>query len=141
MSRVTGIRALPIIGVVFLLIGSAGLAVAGALAFVETHSGRTARAEGVVISADYRELIAFKTAQGETVRFRNSIGRAAAVEGDAIPVAYDPANPRAAAVDAFVGRWFLPGLFGILGGLFFSVGLSLGLIGWALIRRRAVQAA
>jgi hypothetical protein len=137
--RVVAARVLLIIGVVFLLVGSTGLAAAGVLAFRESHSGRVARAEGVIVSADYRALIEFRAANGETVQFRNSVGSSLGAEGDRVSVAYDPANPRHAAVDAFVGRWFLPGLFTILFGVFFAVGLGLGLTGWLLRRRTGVR--
>ena len=136
MARVTGVRALPIIGLVFLLIGSTGLAGAGVLAFLESNGRLTARAEGVIVSADYRALIEFKTASGQTVQFRNSVGSTTTQEGDRVPIAYDPAAPRHAAIDSFVGRWFLPGLFGILAGVFFTVGLVLSLVGWVLTRPR-----
>jgi hypothetical protein len=132
-------RVLLIIGVVFLLVGSSGLAAAGVLAFRESHSGRAARAEGVIVSADYRAVIEFKAADGETVRFRNPTGSTFTTEGDHVPVAYDPANPRSAAVDSFVGRWFVPGLFTILFGVFFVVGTGLSLASWLLGRGAGVQ--
>jgi hypothetical protein len=140
-ARLVAARVLLIIGVVFLLIGSTGLAAAGVLAFRESNSGRVARAEGVIVSADYRALIEFRTSNGETVQFRNPVGSSIGAEGDRVPVAYDPANPRHAAVDAFVGRWFLPGLFTILFGVFFAVGLGLGVTGWLLRRGAGVHPA
>ena len=129
-------RAFTILAVVFLLIGGVGLSVAGVFAFMESRSGRAARADGVIVTADYRALIEFRTAAGQTVQFRNSINSTSNVVGDRVPVAYDPANPQGADADAFAGRWFLPGLFAIIASPLFLVGLGFAIAAWAIRRRR-----
>jgi hypothetical protein len=117
-------RVFATLGTVFVLLGVAGYAVAGALVLIENGTGRTAKADGVIVNADYRALIQFTTASGQTVQFRNSVNSTSNNEGDHVPVVYDPAKPEQAAVDSFVGRWFLPGLFGIIASPFLLVGLG-----------------
>jgi hypothetical protein len=117
-------RVFAVLGTVFLLIGIAGYAVSGVFVLIENGSGRTAKADGVLVNADYRALIQFTTASGQTVQFRNSINSTSNNAGDHVPVVYDPAKPEGAAVDSFVGRWFLPGLFGIIASPFLVVGLG-----------------
>jgi hypothetical protein len=128
-------RTFTILGVVFLLIGGVGLAVAGVFALMESQSGRTARADGVTITADYRALIQFTTASGQTVQFRNSINNTSNVVGAHVPVAYDPAKPQDADADSFAGRWFAPGLAAIVATPFFLLGLGFGAAGLMAGRR------
>jgi hypothetical protein len=121
-------RVFAMLGTVFLLLGVAGYAVAGAFVLIENGSGRSAKADGVIVKADYRALIQFTTASGQQVQFRNSVNSTSNTEGDHVPVVYDPAKPQEAAVDAFAGRWFFPGLFGIIASPFLLVGLSFAIV-------------
>jgi hypothetical protein len=130
-------RTFIILGVIFLLIGFIGLGSAGAFAMMEVQSGRTAKADGVMVSADYRALIQFTTVAGQSVQFRNSINSTDNVVGTHVPVAYDPAEPEGAAVDGFAGRWFFAGLAAIISTPMFLVGLGFTVAALVLGRRRA----
>jgi hypothetical protein len=130
-------RVFAMLGTVFLLLGVAGYAVAGALVLIENGSGRSAKADGVIVKADYRALIQFTTASGQQVQFRNSVNSTSNNEGDHVPVVYDPAKPQDAAVDAFAGRWFFPGLFGIIASPFLLVGLGFTIAN--LVMRRSAR--
>jgi hypothetical protein len=135
--RVTGVRALPIIGVIFLCIGSVILAVAAISGILENNSGRTAHADGVIVRADYRALVQFTATSGQTVLFRNQVSSTTDFEGEHLPVAYNPANPQNAAVDGLGGRWFITALFTLLGGLMFTAGFALFVAGRLLTSRLA----
>ena len=130
--RVTGVRALPIVGAVFLCIGLAGLSVAGVCALLENGSGRTAHADGVIVKADYRALVRFTAAGGQTVEIRNGVNSTSNVEGRHVPVAYSPSNPQDGAVDSFVGRWFFAGLFALIASPMFIIGLAMVIVGRVL---------
>jgi hypothetical protein len=136
MARVTGVRALPIVGAVFLGLGLLGLIAAGVLAGVEYTSGRSAHADGVIIGFNNGPEVEFTTAGGSKVQFRSAVRSSSFYRGEQLAVAYDPAHPEEAAVDGFAGRWFLTGLFGILFGAFFVAGLVLTVLGRLLSGRR-----
>jgi hypothetical protein len=133
--RIHGPRALRIVGGTFLMLGLAGLVVAGALAYFESSGPRSAKAEGVIVDFEYGPVIEFASANGTTSRFSSSVRSTFWHRGDHVPVAYAPDNPSDAAIDGFAGRWFLPGLAGILGGVFALVGLCIGLVGRFIISR------
>jgi hypothetical protein len=137
MARVTGVRALPIIGLVFVCLGLAGLVAAGVLGWREMNSSRQAKADGVIVDFNNGPVVEYTTAQGVTAQFRSAVRSTSFVRGQHLPVAYDPADPADAAIDGFTGRWFLPGLFGILFGAFLVVGLVLSVMGRALRPRQA----
>lgn len=127
--RIQGLPALRIVGNVFLLIGLAGLLAAGVLAFLESRSARSATAEGVIVDFDYGPVVEFVAPDGRKGRFSNSVRSSFWDRGDRVAVAYAPDDPNDAKIDGFAGRWFLPGLFSVLGGVFAAIGLVFGLIG------------
>jgi hypothetical protein len=127
--RIQGPRALRIVGNVFLLIGLVGLLTAGVLAFRESQGPRSATADGVIVDFEYGPVVEFVTQDGRKGRLSSSVRSAFFHRGDHLPVVYSPQDPTDAAIDGFAGRWFLPGLFAILGGVFAAVGLVLGVVG------------
>lgn len=135
--RVTGIAALPIISLVFLLLGLTGLVVSAIIYATESRSARSAIATGTIVNAGYRPLVQFKAADGSVVQFLSPVRSSFLKTGDAVAVAFNPADPRDAAVDGIVGRWLLTALFGGLGCLFFVIGMGLGLLWRILLRRSA----
>jgi len=99
------------------------------------HGPRTARATGKIIAAEYNPLIEFSTADGQVIRFNNTVHSSSWGDGDSVPVAYDPNNPQNASIDSFAGRWFLASLAAMLGGFFVLIGIVLTVLGRVLIRR------
>ena len=134
-GRVTGAAALPIIGRVFMILGIIGLIVSGVLTIIEMHGPRTATATGKIVAAEYNPLIEFSTADGQVIRFNNTVHSSSWGDGDSVPVAYDPNNPQNASIDSFAGRWFLASLAAMLGGFFVLIGIVLTVLGRVLIRR------
>ncbi len=133
--RVRGPRALPIVGRVFLLLGLIGLAGAGILTSIEWRSRHTASASGTIADIERYPIVSFKTPDGSIVRFTNTVRSSFWRTGDSVAVAYDPGNPSDAVVDGFAGRWFFALLAGLLGGVFFAVGVLLTLMGRAAMAR------
>jgi hypothetical protein len=119
-----------------------GLAVAGVFAGAELRSGRTAKADGVIVKDGYNALIEFTTAGGQPVQFYNWVNYTSNVVGDHVPVAYDPANPQGAEADSFVGRWFPSGLAALIATPLFMVGFGFAIAAWAIrpARRRDLAA-
>ena len=136
MARVTGVRALPIVGLVFLGLGLLGLVGAGVLGLLELRSNRQAQADGVIIGFNNGPEVEFTTSQGTTAQFRSPVRSSSFARGDHVAVAYDPDDPHDAAIDGFAGRWFLPGLFAILFGVFLVMGAVLSLLGRILLMLR-----
>jgi len=135
VRRVRGPRALPIVGAVFIVVGLIGLAAAALLAGIEGRSRHTAVATGRIAETGSFPIIEFKTADGSIVRFTNSVRSSLWRAGDTAAIAYDPENPSDAVVDGLLGRWFLAALAGLLGSVFFVVGVLLNWIGRAASRR------
>ena len=132
--RLHGPRALRIVGYVLVGLGLVGLAVAGGWVAFELRGERSASAEGVIIGFDYGPIVEFTTKDGTKSRFSSSVRSTFWHRGDQVPVAYAPKDPSDAMIDGFAGRWLVPGLLGILGGLFFVAGLALDLAGLFLGR-------
>jgi hypothetical protein len=88
------------------------------------------RAEGRVIDYAYSSDVAhpiaqFATPDGRRWEFQETWGSNPPefkLE-QKVDVRYDPANPRNAFINSFVGQWILPGIFLLVGGVF-------ALIGW-----------
>ena len=137
MARVTGVKALPIIGLVFVCLGLAGLVGAGVLAWLEMNGSRQATANGVIVDFAVGPVVEYTTGQGAIVQFRSAVRSTTFARGQRVPVAYDPADPSDAAIDGFIGRWFLPGLFAMIAGVFLVIGLVLTLLGRVLRPRLA----
>jgi hypothetical protein len=129
--RIGGPRALQIVGRVFMAVGLAGLLAAASLAFLELRGARSSTTDGIIIGFDYGPVVQFTAQDGGTARFTSTVRSSFRRVGEHVPVAYAPDSPGDAEIDAFAGRWFLPGLFGILGGVFSFVGAAL-LIVWRL---------
>ncbi|MGO4127346.1 DUF3592 domain-containing protein [Inquilinus sp. YAF38] len=137
MARVTGVRALPILGLVFFGLGLLGLIAAGVLAWREMDGSRQAKAEGVIVDFNNGPVVEYTTEHGATAQFRSAVRSSSFMRGQHLPVAYDPADPTDAAIDGFAGRWFLPGLFCLIFGVFLAVGLVLSVLGRILRPRLA----
>ncbi len=128
-GRISGPFALRIIGKVFLTLGLAGLVAAAGFAFLEVRSARSSTADGIIIGFNYGPVVQFTAQGGQTAQFVSAIRSSFRQVGEHVPVAYAPDSPGDAKIDAFAGRWFLPGLFGILGGVFSLVGAALLIVG------------
>jgi Protein of unknown function (DUF3592) len=128
-GRIRGPLALKIIGKVFLTLGLAGLVAAAGFAFLELRSARSATADGIIIGFNYGPVVQFTSQDGQTAQFVSAVRSSLRQVGEHVPVAYAPDSPGDAKIDAFAGRWFLPGLFGILGGVFSFVGTALLIVG------------
>jgi hypothetical protein len=137
MARVTGVRALPSVGLVFIGLGLLGLIAAGVLGLLEINGSRQAQADGVIVDFAVGPVVEFTTGQGATVQFRSAVRSTSFALGQHVPVAYDPADPAGAAIDGFIGRWFLPGLFAMIAGVFLVIGIVLFLLGRMLRPRLA----
>lgn len=131
--RITGRRALPILALIFLGLGSAGLAAGAAAYAMESRGPRSAVADATILAAGYHPLVEFKAADGAVIQFTSPVRSSFWKAGDKVAVAYDPADPSDAAVDGLVGRWLFACLFAALGGAFAAIGLGLGLLS-ALLR-------
>jgi len=79
----------------------------------------------------YSAVVEFQTADGRAVRWEESMASNPPVgrKGDQLLMKYDPADPNKARVAKATRMWFMPALFGGLGGLFFGVGVVLAVVG------------
>lgn len=87
----------------------------------------------------YRPVVAFRDAAGTRHRFVGQVGSnpPAHSPGETVAVIYDPAAPGRAMIDGFMDRYFLPLVFGGMGGLFAAIG---GGMLFAFVRRRRIVA-
>ena len=68
--------------------------------------------------------IAFTTAKGERVEFRSATGRGVALaKGAVVPLIYDPASPKEAAIHSFANLWLFPLVTSVLSLPFLIVGV------------------
>lgn len=130
-------------GLIFAAIGL--WAWAGDRALAETGT----RARGTVIDltlrrdsdsgSTYRPVVEFHDARGTRHEFVGSVGSSppAYSRGETVSVIYDPAAPDRAMIDGFMDRYFLPLMFGGMGGVFAAFG---GGLLFFLVRRRRVVA-
>jgi|GEM_PF-2166863 len=141
--RVTGPRALPIVGMVFIVLGLVALLVAGISGLLTLNDGKSAHADGVVVGFKNlsgrvpNPVIAFTVSNGEPMTFTNAVASSNWKVGDHQPIAYNPARPSEAVIEGVGGRWFFSFLFGLLGGAFLLIGGTLRAVGSRLLRRRA----
>jgi Protein of unknown function (DUF3592) len=133
---VSGRAALPIIGIIFIVIGLASLVVSGILVYGESTSPRTAAVSGSVVDASRYPVVQFSTADGNIIRFTNFVRSSLWHAGDAVTVIYDPANPQDAVIGGFMGRWFTATLAGALGGVFLLLGILFTVMGRSLAWRK-----
>ncbi len=107
---------------------------------------RAASAEGTVTelvrsrsssssSPTYRSVVRFTAANGEPIEFESTFGSNPPSHrtGDRVTVLYDPDLPQRARIRSFGSLWFLPLIFGGLGGVLTIVGGSL-LVLWLCSR-------
>jgi hypothetical protein len=107
------------------LVGLALLIVAGLLArstYELEQSG--IRTEAVVIKLErsggsYFPVFEFRDVKGREHRVRSNTSSKDYLEGDAIPILYDPDKPLDARVDRPLMLYLLPGILGLIGTLFF----------------------
>lgn len=127
--------ALRIVGMVFMLLGAAGLVIAGGVA-LWTWNGFASRTpvQGTVVelegkwgnSTAVRPVVSFVAADGRSYIYRSPVTSSAPMfdVGDAVTVYYDPADPTDAMIDHWT-QWFFALLPGGIGIVFFLVGLGL----------------
>jgi hypothetical protein len=127
--RIQGPRALRIVGGVFLALAFAGFLACASLVWLEYRSPRSETADGVIVGFAYGPVIEFTTIDGVKSRLSSTVRSSIWHVGDHLPVAYAPGDPNDARIDGLAGRWFLPGLFGILAGVFLLVGGGLTFAG------------
>ena len=79
----------------------------------------------------YQAVVEFRTADGRTVRWQESMASnpPAGHRGDDIAMKYDPADPNKARIAKATRMWFMPVLFGGLGLLFLVLGVILTIAG------------
>jgi len=127
-----------LVGLIFLGIGAIQLGL-GIFFFVRTRRFlRTAvEATGTIVEllessgseggTVYQAVVEFQTADGRSIRWQETMASnpPAGQQGDQLLMKYDPVNPQRARIARATRLWFLPGLFGLLGLLFFALGVVL----------------
>jgi hypothetical protein len=127
-----------LVGLIFLGIGAIQLGL-GVFFFVRTRRFlRTAvEATGTIVEllessgseggTVYQAVVEFQTADGRSIRWQEAMASnpPAGQQGDQLLMKYDPVNPQRARIAKATRLWFLPGLFGLLGLLFFALGVVL----------------
>ncbi len=141
--RVQGPAALPIVGLVFVVVAVIGLLTATISGLLTLNDGKTAHADGVVVGFKNlsgrvpNPVIAFTVSNGEPMTFTNAVASSNWKVGDHQPLVYDPAKPSEAVIDGIGGRWFFSFLLGLLGGASLLIGIFLTVLGRVLLRRKA----
>jgi hypothetical protein len=133
--QMRGPAVLPIIGIIFVVIGLAGVVTSGMSIYAESTSMRTASTSGTVVDINHYPVVQFSTKEGNIVRFTNFVRSSLWHAGDAVSVVYDPADPQDAVIGGFVGRWFFATLTGALGAVFLLSGILFTVPGRSLLRR------
>jgi hypothetical protein len=127
-----------LVGLIFLGVGAIQLGL-GIFFFVRTRRFlRTAvEATGTIVEllessgseggTVYQAVVEFQTADGRSIRWQEAMASnpPAGQQGDQLLMKYDPVNPQRARIARATRLWFLPGLFGLLGLLFFAIGVVL----------------
>jgi hypothetical protein len=130
---------LPFMGAGLVMIGLAYFFFARTRRFLHTAVDTTGTVVNLIESSGseggtvYQAVVAFKTAEGRDVQWTESMASnpPAGQVGDEVPVKYDPSDPDEARIAKPFRLWFLPGLFGLLGVIFFGTGALLTIIGLA----------
>lgn len=131
-----------LVGLIFLGVGAIQLGL-GIFFFVRTRRFlRTAvEATGTIVEliessgseggTVYQAVVEFQTADGRSIRWQETMASnpPAGQQGDQLLMKYDPARPQRARIAKATRLWFLPGLFGLLGLLFFGIGVVLTVAG------------
>lgn len=131
-----------LVGVIFLAVGAPMLLVAVFLVvrtrrFLESAVDTTGTIVNLLESTDsdggttYQAVVRFETADGREIEWAETMASnpPAGQPGDEVPMKYDPANPENARIAKTFRIWFLPGLLGGLGAIFFVVGAILAIAG------------
>lgn len=132
-------KTLRLVSLIFGVIGVVFLGVAAVVAYGQ--SGPRAgwkTAQGEVIGhayerdrdgdGGYRTVVRFSTEDGRVVEVKSRVRTSwrALDVGAAAPVDYHSGSPDDARIATATERWFLPGIFGLLGGIFVAVGGGIG---------------
>jgi Protein of unknown function (DUF3592) len=82
----------------------------------------------------FQAVVEFQTADGRTIQWteRMASNPPAGQSGDQVPMKYDPTDPDDARIAKTFRLWFLSGLLGLLGPLFFGIGVVLTVAGLAV---------
>ncbi|MBC8032233.1 MAG: DUF3592 domain-containing protein [Pyrinomonadaceae bacterium] len=126
-----------VVSSIFTLAGAALLVAAGRQ-FIRTRAflRNSASAVGIVIALtedrggdeiSYFPRVTFKTPSGNDITFQSGMGSSSQARsiGDSVAVRYQPDQPQAAEIDAFMTLWGLTLLFGGLGVVFLFVGVGI----------------
>ena len=78
-------------------------------------------------STTYKPVVQFYTKNGELIEFMSSAGSSPPSydEGEKVEVFYLPENPQNAKINGFFSIWGGPLIVGVLGGIFFLVGIGM----------------
>lgn len=130
---------LRLVSLIFGLIGVVFLGVAAVIGYA-AHAPRAGwkTATGEVVGHEfqrdrdgdggYRTVVRFTTEDGRVVEARSKVRTSwrSLDVGESVPVDYDPVLPDGARIRTAMERWFMPGIFGLLGGIFVAVGGGIG---------------
>ncbi len=103
---------------------------------VESFIAESAKAEGKVTevvrsrssdSTTYKPVVQFNAPNGELIEFMSDTGSnpPSHTVGEKVEVLYLPDNPHDAKINSFFTLWFGPLIVGVMGGIFFLVGLGI----------------
>ncbi|AOW15721.1 hypothetical protein LPB72_06495 [Hydrogenophaga crassostreae] len=92
-----------------------------------------------VSSTTYKPLVRFETPSGAVIDFTSSVASAPAAYrvGEPVTVFFDPANPSEARVNGFFELWGIASIAGVVGTVFFLVGVGFGTAKWFYGRKLA----
>ncbi len=115
--------------------GLGGLILLNRLRFLRTTRATFGVVEEVTLrhlvdGNSYQPKITFTTQAGDKIVL-TSVGMSNPPKfrvGQEVPVVYDPSNPHRARIRSFASLWFASLLFGMIGSVFFLIGLMLLLI-------------
>jgi hypothetical protein len=130
-------KPLPILTLVFTSIGVVLAVGVGGISGAVIASSRSGdqHADGTVVKLhyngkNYQPVVEFTPPGGTPTRFKSMVGSSppAFHDGEHVGVRYHPGNPNDAVIDDYWQIWFLPTLFGIIGGGFLLIGTILGVV-------------
>jgi Protein of unknown function (DUF3592) len=138
-------KTLSVIKMLFFLIG---IILLGVCSFFSINTlkflDKATLSKGIVISQNYSQgrsypIVEFKDKYGSKRRFQSSIGTSPALyeKGDRIDVLYLPWVNNSAKINSFLSLWFFPLLTGILGFIFFDIGLGMFITQWVKMKKKA----
>ncbi|MEI6533505.1 MAG: DUF3592 domain-containing protein [Candidatus Roizmanbacteria bacterium] len=78
----------------------------------------------------YHPVVSFKTESNKNIIFQGQVGSNPPEykTGDTVTVKYEKNSPNNAQIENMINQWFLPGIFGILGTIFASIGLVIVIV-------------